>query len=204
MVDKINRLVLEQQIRNHGYTHIAGIDEVGRGPLAGPVYACAVIFPENYFNEEVKDSKKLTEKKRRGLSPILMNESMSWAIGIVSPEEIDSVNIRQATLLAMQRAVEKLEIQPDYLLVDGRDIPKTDYPGESIVDGDNKSFTIASASIIAKVARDRYMIDLDKKYPNYKFASNKGYGTKEHIQAIRQYGKTPVHRKSFLTKITSK
>ena len=198
---KINRLAIENEIWESGYSKIAGIDEVGRGPLAGPVYACAVIFPKYFFIEEVRDSKLLSEKKRLEILPILKNESITWGIGTATPEEIDTINIRQATLLAMQRAIEKLKLKPNYILVDGRDIPKIKYPAKSVIGGDDKSFTIAAASIIAKVARDAFMIDLDKKYPNYKFAKNKGYGTKEHIEAIKEYGATLFHRKSFLSKI---
>ncbi len=201
MPEYIDRLSIENQLWESGYSAIAGIDEVGRGPLAGPVYACSVIFPKNFINEEVRDSKLLTEKKRQELFPILKNAAISWAFGTASPTEIDELNILQATFLAMRRSIEKLKIKPDYILVDGNMLPKTQYPGKNIIGGDDKSFTIAAASIIAKESRDAFMIDLDKKYPYYKFDKNKGYGTKEHIQAIKEFGISPMHRKFFLTKI---
>jgi len=198
---RIDRLVYEKKLWQQGYKFIAGTDEVGRGPLAGAVYACAVIFEKYFIFPEVKDSKKLSEKKREFLFELIMKEAVCHSIGIATEKEIDTINIRQASFLAMHRAIESLEIQPDYLLVDGFDLPEVKIPSEGIIKGDDKSFTIAAASIIAKVSRDAYMKDLDKKYPNYKFAKNKGYGTKEHIEAIKKYGITPVHRKSFLTRI---
>lgn len=197
----IDRLSYEKKLWQQGYNFIAGIDEVGRGPLAGAVYACAIIFKKEIFIPEVRDSKKLSEKKRELLFELIRENAVSFAIGTANEKEIDTINIRQSTFLAMRRAVEGLKIQPDYLVVDGFDLPESNIPSEGIIKGDDKSFTIAAASIIAKVSRDAYMKDLDKKYPNYKFAKNKGYGTKEHIEAIKKYGITPVHRKSFLTKI---
>lgn len=198
---EINRLNYEKKLWQQGYKYIAGIDEAGRGPLAGAVYACAVIFNKDFFVEDVKDSKKLTEKKREYLFEIIKENAVSCSVGTASEKEIDEINIRQASFLAMQRAVSGLNVQPDYLLVDGFDLPDSKIPSQGIFKGDDLSFTIAAASIIAKVSRDAYMKDLDKKYPNYKFAKNKGYGTKEHIEAIKKFGVTPVHRKSFLTKI---
>ena len=197
----IDRLAYERKLWYKGYSIIAGIDEAGRGPLAGSVYAAAIIFEKEFIIPEVKDSKKLSEKKRELLFALIKENAISYAIGIASEKEIDEINIRQASFLAMQRAVKVLNIKPDFLLVDGFDLPDSNIPSEGIIKGDDKSFTIAAASIIAKVSRDNYMKDLDKKYPNYKFAKNKGYGTKEHIEAIKKYGITPVHRKSFLTKI---
>ena len=197
----IDRLAIEQKLWQQGYQLIAGIDEVGRGPLAGSVYACAIIFERDFIIPEVKDSKKLSEKKREFLVEIIKENAISYNIGTASEMEIDKINIRQASFLAMHRAIEGLDIQPDYLLVDGFDLPDSIIQSAGIIKGDDKSFTIAAASILAKVSRDAYMKDLDKKYPNYKFAKNKGYGTKEHIEAIKKYGITPVHRKSFLTKI---
>jgi ribonuclease HII len=197
----IDRLIYEKKLWQQGYQFVAGIDEVGRGPLAGAVYACAIIFEKDLIIPEVQDSKKLSEKKRKLLFDLIKENAVSYAIGTASEKEIDTINIRQASFLAMRRAVEGLNVKPDYLLVDGFDLPDSKLPSEGIIKGDDKSFTIAAASIIAKVSRDAYMKDLDKKYPNYKFAINKGYGTKEHIEAIKKYGITPVHRKTFLTKI---
>ncbi len=199
----LNRLLIERELWEQGYVHIAGIDEVGRGPLAGPVYACAVIFRSDFYHHEVRDSKRLTSGKREELAQILIKEAISYGVGTASPAEIDKIDIRQATFLAMHRALGELKVKPDYLLVDGEKLPDTKYPVQGIIGGDDKSFTIGAASIIAKVTRDAFMIDLDKKYPYYKFAKNKGYGTKEHIQAIKEYGVTPIHRKSFLSKIES-
>ena len=197
----IDRLAYEKKMWQQDYNYIAGIDEVGRGPLAGPIYACAIIFKKDFIIPEVQDSKKLSEKKRDVLNPKIIESAISYAIGTASEKEIDTINIRQATFLAMKRAIEGLSIKPDYLMVDGFDLPASNIPSEGIIKGDDKSFTIAAASIMAKVSRDSYMKDLDKKYPNYKFAKNKGYGTKEHIEAIKKYGITPIHRKSFLRKI---
>jgi len=196
-----SRLIVERELWESGISHIAGIDEVGRGPLAGPVYACSVIFPKNFIIDEVRDSKRLTKNNRQNLFHKLAKEALCYGIGTASPAEIDEINILQATFLAMRRSLAKLKFKPDYILVDGNMLPETDYPGENIIGGDDKSFTIAAASIIAKESRDAFMIDLDKKYPYYKFVKNKGYGTKEHFQAIKEFGISPMHRKSFLTKI---
>jgi ribonuclease HII len=196
-----NRLSIEQSLWKNGYKHIAGIDEVGRGPLAGPVYACAVVFPSDFYLPEVRDSKKLSSATREALTQLLLKNVISIGLGSASPTEIDEINIRQATFLAMHRALNNLSVIPDYILVDGEKLQTTSLPNQGIIGGDDKSFTIAAASIIAKVKRDTYMIDLDKKYPYYKFAKNKGYGTKEHIQAIKEHGISPVHRKTFLSKI---
>jgi ribonuclease HII len=198
---KIDKLKYEKKLWRQGLNTIAGIDEVGRGPLAGPVYACAIIFKKDFIIPEVRDSKKISEKKREVLFEVIKEKLISYAIGTASEIEIDTINIRQATFLAMQRAIKGLSVKPDYLLIDGFDLPGSHIPSKGIIKGDDKSFTIAAASIMAKVARDVYMKDLDKKYPNYKFARNKGYGTKEHIESIKKYGITPVHRKSFLSKI---
>lgn len=201
---EIDRLIYEKKLWKQGYHFIAGIDEAGRGPLAGSVYACAIIFKKDFIINEVRDSKKLSEKKRDLLFGLIKKNALAFAIGIASEKEIDKINIRQASFLAMNRAVANLQLKPDYLLIDGFGLPDSDVPSQGIIKGDDMSFTIAAASIIAKVSRDVYMKDLDKKYPQYKFAKNKGYGTKEHIEAIKKYGITPVHRKSFLTKIIDK
>lgn len=191
---------LANQYYEKGYKLIAGIDEVGRGPLAGPVCAAAVILPEGLVIDGVDDSKKLTEKKREALYDVIVEKAISWATVFVEPEVIDDINIRQATHLAMQMAVDKLDTKPDFLLVDGND--KISFNGidcDYIVKGDAKFMCIAAASIVAKVTRDRYMVEMDSVYPGYGFAKNKGYGTKVHCEGIREIGLTPIHRKSFIT-----
>ncbi len=188
------------QYHNMGYKFIAGVDEVGRGPLAGPVCAAAVILPDGLMIEGVNDSKKLSEKKREKLYDEIIEKAISWAVVFVEPEIIDEINIRQATHLAMQKAVDKLDVKPDFLLVDGNDkIAFNDTQCEYIVKGDAKFQCIAAASIVAKVTRDRYMCEMDEVYPGYGFAKNKGYGTKEHMMSIRERGLLPIHRKSFIT-----
>ena len=183
-----------------GYTNIAGVDEVGRGPLAGPVCAAAVILPKGLIIEGVDDSKKLSEKKREKLYDEIIEKALSYSVVFVDPEKIDEINIRQATHLAMQKAVDGLDIKPDFLLVDGNDkIPFSGVECDYIIKGDLKFECIAAASIVAKVTRDRYMVEMDEKYPQYGFAKHKGYGTKLHMEAIREYGLTPLHRRSFIT-----
>ena len=194
-------LRLENVLWQKGIDFVAGMDEVGRGPLAGPVFACAAIFKANYYLPEVKDSKQLSAKKRESLAIILQKSALDYGIGIASVEEIDQFNIRQATFMAMKRAVAVLKIKPGYILIDGEYIPNVKYPGRGIIKGDRKCFTISAASIIAKVARDTYMRKLDGQYPMYKFAQNKGYGTSEHIAAILSEGPSPYHRHTFLGKI---
>lgn len=191
---------LATEYYNKGYKLIAGVDEVGRGPLAGPVCAAAVILPEDLTIDGVDDSKKISEKKRERLYDEIIEKAISWAVVFVEPETIDEINIRQATHLAMQRAVDKLDKKPDFLLVDGNDkIAFNDTPCEYIVKGDAKFQCIAAASIVAKVTRDRYMCEMDGVYPGYGFAKNKGYGTKQHMMGIREIGLTPIHRKTFIT-----
>jgi len=183
-----------------GYKLIAGVDEVGRGPLAGPVCAAAVILPPDLIIDGVDDSKKLTEKKREKLYDIIIEKAIACAAVFVEPDVIDEINIRQATHLAMQRAVDSLGEKPDFLLVDGND--KIAFDGvdcDYIVKGDAKFECIAAASIVAKVTRDRYMVEMDSVYSGYGFAKNKGYGTAEHMKGIREAGLTPIHRKSFIT-----
>ena len=183
-----------------GYTNIAGVDEVGRGPLAGPVCAAAVILPKGLIIEGVDDSKKLSEKKREKLYDEIIEKALSYSVVFVEPEKIDEINIRQATHLAMQKAVDGLDIKPDFLLVDGNDkIPFSGVECDYIIKGDLKFECIAAASIVAKVTRDRYMVEMDEKYPQYGFAKHKGYGTKLHMEAIREYGLTPLHRRTFIT-----
>ena len=184
-----------------GYKFIAGVDEVGRGPLAGPVCAAAVILPNDLIIDGVDDSKKISEKKREKLYDEIISKAIAWRAVFVEPDVIDEINIRQATHLAMQRAVDKLDVKPDFLLVDGNDkIAFDNTPCEYVVKGDAKFECIAAASIVAKVTRDRYMCEMDRQYEGYGFAKNKGYGTKEHMIGIREIGLTPLHRKTFITK----
>ena len=176
----------------------AGCDEAGRGCLAGSVYAAAVIFPENYQNEDLNDSKQLTDKRRKLLREIIERDAVAWAVGIVTPEEIDKINILNASILAMHRALDQLKVRPEAVIVDGnRFKPYQKLPHTTIVKGDGKYLSIAAASILAKTYRDDYMDALAEEYPQYDWLSNKGYPTKKHRDAIRQYGMTPYHRKSF-------
>lgn len=178
--------------------YICGIDEVGRGPLAGPVVTCAVILPKDCRILYVNDSKKLSEKKREELYEIIMREALDVSIGIESPEVIDEINILQATYSAMRKSIEGLKVKPDVVLADAVTIPGISCPQEPIIKGDAKSITIAAASIVAKVTRDRMMQEYDKLYPEYDFASNKGYGTEKHVQALKTIGPSPIHRHSFI------
>ncbi len=184
----------------------AGCDEAGRGCLAGSVYAAAVIFPENYQNEELNDSKQLTDKYRKQLREIIERDAIAWAVGIVTPEEIDKMNILNASILAMHRALDQLEVRPEAVIVDGNRFKPyrsvvgsntVNIPYTTIVKGDGKYLSIAAASILAKTYRDEYMDALAEEYPQYDWRSNKGYPTKKHREAIRQYGITPYHRKTF-------
>lgn len=192
-------LEFEKKYLEQGYQNIAGIDEVGRGPLAGPVCAAAVILPPGLVIDGINDSKKLTEKKREALYDIIAAEAIAWATAYVEPEVIDSINIRQATHQAMQMAVNALKVPADFLLVDGNDRIPFDVASEYIIKGDAKSQSIAAASIMAKVTRDRYMTEMDGVYPGYGFAKNKGYGTQLHMEGIRAIGLCPLHRRSFIT-----
>ena len=176
----------------------AGCDEAGRGCLAGAVYAAAVILPPDFHNETLNDSKQLTEKQRETLRPIIEREAITWAVGIVTPEEIDRINILKASFLAMHRAIEQLNTPPEHLLIDGnRFVPYPDVKHTTIVKGDGKYLSIAAASILAKTHRDEYMCKLDAEYPDYLWRENKGYPTKAHREAIEKLGATPYHRKSF-------
>ena len=176
----------------------AGCDEAGRGCLAGSVYAAAVILPEDYQNELLNDSKQLTEKKRYQLREIIKRDAIAWAVGIVSPEEIDKINILNASILAMHRALDQLKVRPEAIIVDGnRFKPYQELPYTTIVKGDGKYLSIAAASILAKTYRDDYMNKLAEEYPQYNWLSNKGYPTKKHREAIKQFGITPYHRKSY-------
>lgn len=180
------------------YSYICGIDEVGRGPLAGPVVAGAVILPKDCDILYLNDSKQLSEKKREELYDVIMEKAVSTGLGFVSPERIDQINILQATYEAMREAIAKLSLQPDLLLNDAVTIPKVAIRQVPIIKGDAKSISIAAASIIAKVTRDRLMVQYDSVFPEYGFASNKGYGAAAHIEALRKYGPTPIHRRSFI------
>lgn len=194
-------LEYENAALNSGFEVICGIDEAGRGPLAGPVYAAAVILPKGHIVEGVNDSKKISEKKRDLLFDKIIDECVCYSIGTASEQEIDKINILQATFLAMRRAVAGLEIKPDIALVDGNKKPGLDIAEQTIVKGDSKSANIAAASIIAKVSRDRYMLEMAEKYPEYQFEKHKGYGTKLHYEMLEKYGISPIHRKTFLKKL---
>lgn len=186
----------ETELYNNGINYIAGIDEVGRGPLVGPVVTAAVILPKDFYDERINDSKKLTEKKRELLYDVIMENAISVGIGISSEDVIDEINILNATKKAMIEAVNNLNVRPEYLLIDAVKLD-IDIPQTSIIKGDAKSESIAAASIIAKVTRDRMMVELGKLHPEYDFKHNKGYGTKKHIEAIRKYGIIKEHRKTF-------
>lgn len=186
----------EDELYKQGINYIAGIDEVGRGPLIGPVVTAAVILPKDFYDERINDSKKLSEKKRELLYEVIMENALCVGIGMSSNEVIDEINILEATKKAMIEAVSKLSIKPEHLLIDALKL-NIDIPQTSIIKGDAKSISIASASIIAKVTRDRMLIELDKKHPEYGFKKNKGYGTKQHIEALYKYGVLKEHRKSF-------
>jgi ribonuclease HII len=188
---------LEKAARKRGAMRIAGIDEVGRGPLFGPVVAAAVILPRVFSLEGLTDSKKLSEKKRNEFDREIRANAVSWAIAAVDAETIDRINIRQASLLAMRRAVEQLALSPDFLLIDGRDTIDWDGPQQAVIKGDATSFSIAAASVLAKVHRDRLLVELDSEFPGYGLARHKGYGTAEHMEALARLGPTPLHRKSF-------
>jgi ribonuclease HII len=194
-------LKYEREAWEKGFQAVAGVDEVGRGPLAGPVVAAAVIFPKEFFLDGVNDSKKLTERRRESLFEPLCSHALAFGIGIISREEIDRINILQATFAAMHSALAQLSPSPDFALIDGNAFHHDAVPFQTIVGGDAASFTIAAASIIAKVTRDRMMCEWDAAYPQYGFAKHKGYGTKFHIEAIKQYGLCPLHRRSFTSHI---
>lgn len=181
---------------------LAGVDEAGRGPLAGDVYAAAVILPDDFYSEEINDSKKLTEKKREALFDVIREHALAYCIASVNAQVIDEINILNATFLAMKQAVEGLTEVPDLVLVDGNRSKGLPVPHECIIKGDSKSQSIAAASILAKVARDRYCKDvMAVKYPQYQFEKHKGYGTKLHVELLREYGPCEIHRKTFLKKI---
>ncbi len=194
-------LEYEKKLISNGFRSVCGVDEAGRGPLAGPVCAAAVILPENTIIDSVNDSKKLSEKKREQLFEVIKARSLAYSVAWASIEEIESINILNAAMLAMKRAVEDLSIKADFALIDGNKVPDLDIPAFPVVKGDSLSMSIACASILAKVSRDRLMYKYDEKYPEYGFAKHKGYGTKLHTQVLREIGPCEIHRPSFLKKI---
>ncbi len=196
----MDKLLYERELWQKGCKYVCGVDEVGRGPLAGPVVCAAVIMPQDGYIEGIDDSKKLSAKKREELSEKILKSAVAYAICRVEPQVIDEINILQATRLCMKNAVESLSVKPDFVLTDGNMTLDIKAPQRSIIKGDSLSYSIGAASIIAKVYRDRLMCELGEIYPEYDFASNKGYGSKKHIQAIISAGICPVHRKSFTTK----
>ncbi len=197
----LNWLEYEIEAKSKGYKAVCGVDEAGRGPLAGPVCAAAVILPENTIIDGVNDSKKLSEKKREALFDVIKSSARSYCIAYATVEEIESMNILNATMLAMKRAVEGLDVKADYAMIDGNRLPDLNIDSEFIIKGDAKSMSIAAASILAKVSRDRLLCEYAKEYPEYQFDKHKGYGTKAHIEALKKYGPCPYHRMSFLGKI---
>jgi ribonuclease HII len=197
-------LEFEKEAAAKGYKAVCGVDEAGRGPLAGPVCAAAVILPENTIIEGVNDSKKLSEKKREALFDVIKEQALSYSISFASVEEIEEINILNATMLAMKRAVEGLDVKADYAMIDGNRLPNLDIDSEFIIKGDAKSMSIACASILAKVSRDRLLYKYAEEFPEYSFDKHKGYGTKVHVEALKKYGPCKYHRLSFLTKILNK
>lgn len=194
-------LEFEKEALAKGYKAVCGVDEAGRGPLAGPVCAAAVILPEGIIIDGVNDSKKLSEKKRESLFDVIREQALSYSIAYATVDEIEEINILNATMLAMHRAIDGLDIKADYAMIDGNKIPPLDIDAECIVKGDAKSMSIACASILAKVSRDRLLYKYAEEYPMYGFDKHKGYGTKVHREAILKYGPCPYHRKSFLKKL---
>ncbi len=196
-MEKVDLYQYEKELWKNGINLIAGMDEVGRGPLIGPVVTACVILPKDFVLEGLTDSKKLSEKKREEFYDYIMEHAISVGIGMMDEKVIDEVNIYEATKLAMYQAVEKSKVKPEHVLIDAMKLDKLEMPSTSIIKGDAKSISIAAASVIAKVTRDRMMIELDKKYPMYGFKSHKGYPTKKHIEAIKEYGLIDGYRKTF-------
>ena len=204
MKDLIDLWEYERTLHQEGISVICGVDEAGRGPLAGPVCAAAVILPEGIELPGLNDSKKLTEKKREALFPIIQEKAVSYGIAFASVEEIEEMNILSAALLAMNRAIAQLDPAPELALIDGNTTRDITVPARSVIGGDGKCACIAAASVLAKVTRDRLMYELAEQYPQYAFDKHKGYGTKAHYEAIEKYGMSPVHRPSFLKKFYAK
>ncbi len=199
MADK-NMWEIERSLAAQGYQMVCGIDEAGRGPLAGPVCAAAVILPANLEISGLDDSKKLSDKRRRDLMPVIKEKAIAYGIGFASHEEIDEINILQATFLAMERALAQLSVKPDFALIDGNREKDFGLPVKTVVKGDSLSANIAAASILAKVTRDDFMEQMAKEYPQYAFEVHKGYGTKAHYAALTEHGPSPIHRMTFLKK----
>lgn len=199
-MSEVNMWEIEDSCYADGVNVICGVDEAGRGPLAGPVCASAVILPAHLDIPGLTDSKKLTDKKRRELFPVIQEQAIAWGIGMASCEEIDEINILQATFLAMQRALEQLNVRPDLILIDGNRAKDFGLPVKTVIKGDSLSMNIAAASILAKVTRDDWMIRMAQNYPQYAFDIHKGYGTKAHYAALTELGPCPIHRKTFLKK----
>ena len=199
-MSEITMWEIEDACRAEGFTVICGVDEAGRGPLAGPVCAAAVILPDHHQIPGLNDSKKLTDKKRRELFPLIKEQAVAYGIGLASHEEIDEINILQATYLAMERALAQLSVKPNLALIDGNRAKDFGLPVRTVVKGDSLSASIAAASILAKVTRDDMMVEMAAEYPGYGFEIHKGYGTKAHYEALRNLGASPIHRMSFLKK----
>ena len=199
-MSEVNMWEIENNLYSNGYKVICGVDEAGRGPLAGPVCAAAVILPNGLEIPGLTDSKKLTDKKRRELFPIIKEQAIAYGIGLASHEEIDEINILQATYLAMERAMAQLSVKPDIALIDGNRAKDFGLPVRTVVKGDSLSMNIAAASILAKVTRDDLMLEMASMYPEYSFEVHKGYGTKAHYEALRTHGASAIHRKTFLKK----
>ena len=199
-MSEVNMWEIEDSCYADGVNVICGVDEAGRGPLAGPVCASAVILPAHLDIPGLTDSKKLTDKKRRELFPVIQEQAIAWGIGMASCEEIDEINILQATFLAMQRALEQLNVRPDLVLIDGNRAKDFGLPVKTVIKGDSLSMNIAAASILVKVTRDDWMIRMAQNYPQYAFDIHKGYGTKAHYAALTEFGPCPIHRKTFLKK----
>ena len=199
--ESVDMFAFEREYIQQGFKNICGVDEAGRGPLAGPVCAAAVILPEGKIIDGVNDSKKLTEKKREALFDVIKEQALAYAVAFATVEEIEEMNILNATMLAMKRAVESLPVKADFAMIDGNRLPDLTIDSEYIVKGDAKSMSVACASILAKVTRDRLLYKYAEEYPQYHFDKHKGYGTKLHVEALRKYGPCPYHRLSFLRKI---
>ena len=201
MAERPDLWQLESDLHAQGYGTLCGVDEAGAGPLAGRVYAAAVILPQGWDHPYLNDSKRVTPRRRDLLYEAITQEALAWSVAWAEPEEIDAINILQARMLAMERAIQGLSIPPDLALIDGNRSQGITTPNQTVVKGDSKSASIAAASILAKVCRDRHMVEMDRQYPQYGFAQHKGYPTKLHYERLRQYGPCPINRKTFLTKL---
>ena len=199
-MSQIDMWQLEDELSQQGYRFICGVDEAGRGPLAGPVCAAAVILPPHVEIPGLNDSKKLTDKKRRELYPVICEQALAYGIAMADEKEVDQINILQATFLAMKRAVDQLKQKPDYILVDGNKLPDFDVSANYVIKGDSLSASIAAASVLAKVTRDDFMLKIAEQYPEYAFDVHKGYGTKAHYEMLEKHGPCPIHRLTFLKK----